>query len=187
VDELCDIVSRAIEGGVTAVQFREKSATPQFCTKAAARLWEICRRGAVPLIINADVLARCPSLEGDGVHHNARTFVPREAAKGVVGYSAHRLEEAQSAFAAGADFCTISPVYDTPTKQGVLPAVGLQELRRWRAYLSGQTLVALGGIDATNAAAVIHAGADGIAVMRAIMEAEDPMAAAQMLRAAVVA
>ena len=100
----------------------------------------------------------------------------------LIGYSAHSLAEAQGAFASGAHFVTMSPVFDTPSKRGILSPCGTAILGEARRTLEGRPVVALGGISLRNAPAVLEAGADGIAVMRAVMGAPDPFAAAKELR-----
>ncbi|MGI8907926.1 MAG: thiamine phosphate synthase [Candidatus Sumerlaeaceae bacterium] len=181
--ELERIVSQALQGGVTAVQFREKCAAPSFCVKAFARLSAICREHAAPLLLNADLLGRFELLhEPDGVHFSERTLPlhAHEVAR-LAGYSAHNLEEASHAVEHGVDFCTLSPIFETPSKAGLLPPLGLEALREARRASPQLTIVALGGIDETNAAGCIRAGASGIAVMRAIMNSDDPLDAARRL------
>lgn len=86
----------------------------------------------------------------------------------------------------GADYLGVGPIYPTPTKADAGPAIGLEGLRQIRAAVR-LPLVAIGGIHAGNAAEVIRAGADGVAVVSAIMAADDPRAAAAALLKAVMA
>ncbi|MCX7019207.1 MAG: thiamine phosphate synthase [Candidatus Sumerlaeota bacterium] len=99
----------------------------------------------------------------------------------VIGYSAHEISEARIALECGADFVTMSPVYPTPSKQGILEARGPEWIRKARTSLAGARIIALGGISVENAADVMRAGASGIAVIRAIMAAPDPSEAARRL------
>jgi thiamine-phosphate pyrophosphorylase len=97
-----------------------------------------------------------------------------------IGVSVSTVAEARAAEADGADYLGVSPVFDTPTKRDTPRAAGLEGLRRIRAA-TRLPLVAIGGIHAGNAAAVRAAGADGLAVVSAIMAAPDPAAAARQL------
>ena len=92
---------------------------------------------------------------------------------GLIGVSAHDLDEARRAAEQGADYITLSPIFPSASKPGYGPALGLDGLRRVAARLAIPT-VALGGIDADNAAACLEAGAKGVAVMGAVMAAADP-------------
>jgi len=146
----------------------------------------------VPLLLNADLLtctndmSLCP-----GLHCSSRTLaavVARPKARlnlrgdMLLGYSAHTVEEARDAVLSGAQFVTIGPVFDTPSKQGVLSACGVGVIAQTRLAVPDAAVVALGGLNESNAAQAMRAGADGIAVVRAIMNAPDPRAAAARLR-----
>lgn len=169
---------------MTAVQFREKTAAPSLCSKAYAHLSRICTDYGAPLLLNADLLGRCDlETPPEAVHFNERTLPPHPHEAAVIaGYSAHVVEEAEHAFAHGVDFCTFSPIFETPSKSDFLPAIGVEQMRSARAAIPAGSLIALGGIDSSNAAQCVEAGADGVAVMRAIMSAADPEAAARELR-----
>ena len=101
----------------------------------------------------------------------------------LVGYSAHSIEEARTVLGRGADYVTLSPVFETPGKAGLLAPVGTGLFSVARALLPRAVLVGLGGIDESNAGEVVRAGADGVAVIRAIMSSTDPRASARRLRA----
>lgn len=181
-----EIVEQAIAGGVTAVQFREKCSAPSTCTRAFARLSKLCRDRKVPLLLNADMLGRFDvQSEYDGVHYSERTLpLHADAAGHLSGYSAHTVEEGLLAVTRGVRFLALSPIFDTPSKKGILESTGLPFLSETRKNLPKHTLLALGGITAENAGQCVQAGADGVAVIRAIMESSDPCAAAGKLRAA---
>jgi thiamine-phosphate pyrophosphorylase len=141
----------------------------------------VTRRLGVPLVVNdrPDLAALC---EADFVHVG-QDDLPVAAARsfGVgVGQSTHAPEEID---AAEADYIGVGPVHATPTKEG-RPAVGL-ELVRYAAAHARQPWFAIGGIDETNVAEVVAAGATRIAVVRAIGDAQDPESAAAALRAVV--
>lgn len=181
---LAETVRRAVEGGVTCVQLRAKTASARALLAQARELLALLRPRGVPLIVN-DRLDIALAAGADGVHvgqddlpcADARRLAPPGF---LVGVSVGTAAEALAAAAAGASYLGVSPVFDTPTKRDTPPATGLEGLRRIRAATS-LPLVAIGGIHAGNAAAVRAAGADGLAVVSAIMTAADPAAAARRL------
>lgn len=181
--ELIDRVARGIEGGVTAVQFREKGCAPTMCSKAIEGLSALCSDAGVPLFLNADLMGRF-EVSGliNGYHYSERTLPLSLRPPGRVhGYSAHDPGDAVTAYRHGASFCTLSPIYSTPSKQGIMNPLGLEALGKARKLLPEKPILALGGINPDNAGLCLEAGASGIAVIRAIMAAEDPKEAAQKL------
>jgi len=99
----------------------------------------------------------------------------------VLGVSAGTVEEALEARAAGADYIGVGPIFATPTKPDAGEPVGIEGLRRIREAVD-LPLVAIGGIDASNAARVLEAGADGIAVISAVSAADNMEMAVERLR-----
>jgi thiamine-phosphate pyrophosphorylase len=99
----------------------------------------------------------------------------------LIGLSVENPEQVRAAADMPVDYLGVSPVFSTPSKQDTAPALGLEGLRAMRA-LTDLPLIAIGGIDLNNAAQVLAAGADGLAVVRALCAAPDPVAAAQALR-----
>ena len=181
---LTERVERGIAGGATAVQFREKNGGPTICARGFEAVSKVCEAANVPLFLNADLLGRF-ELNGPmtGIHYSDRTLPARPSPRcSATGYSAHGTDDAVSAFKYDIDFCTLSPIYATPSKAGILDPIGIETIREARQQLPGRTLIALGGIDASNAERCMEAGADGIAVIRAIMAADDPEKAASHLR-----
>jgi thiamine-phosphate pyrophosphorylase len=183
-----DIVAAAVAGGVTCVQLREKNCgTRQFVAEARA-VRELLAGTNVPLIIN-DRLDVALAVKADGVHlgqtdmdiDDARRLVGRDM---LIGISAECVEDAVRAEAKGADYVGISPVFSTPTKTDTAPALGLDGVARIRAAVS-LPLVGIGGIGPGNAAQVIQAGCDGVAVVSAIVSAPDPRQAAAKLKAVI--
>jgi len=178
------IVAEAVAGGVTCVQLREKHAESRAYYERARALRERLRPLGIPLIIN-DRLDIALAAGADGVHLGQGDLPCVEARRiagpnFLIGISVSTTAEAQAAARDGADYLGISPIFDTPTKTDTPPATGIDGLRAIRAAVS-LPLVAIGGIKAENAAAVVRAGADGIAVVSAIMAAADPRAAARAL------
>jgi thiamine-phosphate pyrophosphorylase len=178
--DLPRFLESAVRGGVDVVQVREKELPDGELLARLQTAREITRKLGVPLVVNdrADLAVLC---EADLVHVG-QDDLPVAAARGfglAVGLSTHAPAEIDRA---DADYIGVGPVHATPTKQG-RPAVGL-DLVRYAARNAQQPWFAIGGIDASNAAAVVAAGARRIAVVRAIGDAEDPERAAAELRAA---
>lgn len=175
LDELLDA---AIAGGVDLVQIREKQLPDGALLEALATAREVTARHGVPLVVNdrADLAI----LAGADFVHVGHEDIPVEKARlfGLpVGLSTHSRGEID---AAAADYIAVGPVFATPTKEG-RPPVGL-ELVEYAARHARQPWFAIGGIDESNAAAVVGAGATRLAVLRAITEARDPELAARRLR-----
>lgn len=184
---LATIVAEAVAGGASVVQYREKTGAPRSMIEGARALRAILP-SHVPLIVNdrLDVALACGA---DGVHVGQDDIPCIEVRRIggpdlIVGVSVSTVEEAARAEREGADYLGISPVFATPTKTDTPAATGLDGLRLIRAAVR-LPLVAIGGIHAGNAEQVMRAGADGVAVVSAIMAAADPRAAAAALAAAV--
>ena len=106
-----------------------------------------------------------------------------EGYSGLIGYSAHSGVEAADAFAQGADFVTLSPVFPTNSKFSSGPVLGLDAFER-ELTVAGGPVYALGGVGAANASACVERGAHGVALIGAILGADDPAQAAREVRAA---
>jgi thiamine-phosphate pyrophosphorylase len=154
---------RAVAAGSTVVQLRVKASTPVVVERGHG----FTERG-VTFVVNDDVEAAI-RLDADGVHlGQADEGAERARAHGLwLGRSVATVEQA---VAAEADYLGAGPVWETPSKADADPAIGLEGLRRICAAVD-VPVVAIGGIDAANAAACIEAGAAGVAVIRA---ATDP-------------
>jgi thiamine-phosphate pyrophosphorylase len=179
-----EIVQAAVTGGTTLVQLREKEATTrQFVTKAL-ELRKLLNDAGVPLIIN-DRVDVALAARADGVHLGAADM-PYQMAReilgqaAIIGVSVESVEEAVAVSTSGPDYIAVSPVFATGTKPDHAPPLGLEGLREVRARVP-ERIIAIGGITAENAADVIAAGADGIAVVTALTLAENPAAAARDL------
>lgn len=181
--DLTDRVVRGIAGGATAVQFREKNGGPTLCSRAFESIAAACADAGIPLFLNADLVGRF-ELNGPlaGFHYNDRTLpLHPDTVAEAVGYSAHAPDDAVTAFSHHVHFCTLSPIFATPSKSGILNPIGIKAIREARKRLNDKVIVALGGVNETNAEQCLRAGASGIAVIRAIMAADDPAAAATRL------
>ena len=181
-----DIVRAAVAGGVTCVQLREKEcSTRQFVAEARA-VRELLAGTGVPLIIN-DRIDVALAVDASGVHLGQTDMHIADARRVVgssmlIGISAECVEDAVRAQAEGADYIGISPVFATPTKTDTAPALGLHGIALIRAAVS-LPLVGIGGVKPGNAADVLRAGCDGVAVVSAIVSAPDPQQAAAELKA----
>jgi len=180
------LVDAAVRGGVTAVQVREKRCTTREFLRLAREVKEVLAGRGVPLLIN-DRVDVALAAGADGVHLGQSDLPVADARRllgddALIGLSVETAEQADEAEASGADYLGVSPVFRTPTKIDTLAEWGLDGLRALRAR-SKRVLVAIGGINESNAADVIRAGADGLAVVSAICAAPDPREAARRLRA----
>ena len=182
-----DVLEPALAGGVDVVQLRDKRASAEQLVAAAQLARPLCDAAGALLILN-DRPDLVQAAGADGCHvgqDDMEPAVARERAGGaaLVGQSTHFPDEVAGATVA--DYIGVGPVYATPTKPGRHP-VGV-ELVRFAAFHAPVPFFAIGGIDTSNVAEVVDAGADRIAVVRAIAEAADPRAAAEQLRAALPA
>ena len=179
-ERLAELIEAAVRGGVDIVQVREKSLPDGELLAALQDARDVTRRLGVPLVVN-DRPDLAVLVEADYVHVG-QDDLPVAAARRLglrAGLSTHAPEELDRA---DADYAGVGPVYATPTKEG-RPAVGL-ELVRYAAAHARLPWFAIGGIDASNVRDVVAAGAERIAVVRAIGDAPDPERAAAELRAA---
>jgi thiamine-phosphate pyrophosphorylase len=170
VDEL-EVARVAVENGATVVQWRLKDAPRVDVVERGRATRSLCARHGVPFIVNDDVEAAL-MLGADGVHLG-RDDQGADTAKEhglMLGLSAATVDEAQAAEAQGADYVGAGPIWATPSKPDADAPLGLDGLRELCAEVSAP-VVAIGGVDATNAADCIRAGAAGVAVIRAARDA----------------
>nr|WP_321468146.1 thiamine phosphate synthase [uncultured Desulfobulbus sp.] len=181
------IVAAAVRGGVTCVQLREKHcSTREFVAEARMVKTMLDRlEPRIPLIIN-DRLDVALAIGADGVHLGQSDMDIEDARRLVgptmiIGISAESVADALDAQRHGADYLGISPVFATPTKTDTAEPLGLEGIRAIRAAVS-LPLVGIGGIHQGNAAEVMRAGTDGVAVVSAIVGANCPRSAAQSIK-----
>ncbi len=157
----------AVDGGATVVQLRCKGATTHELVEVGGPFSEL----EATFLVNDDVEAAI-ELRADGVHLGREdTGAERALGAGLLlGLSAASLDEARAAEQAGAAYVGAGPVWPTPSKPDADPAIGLDGLAEICEAVS-IPVVAIGGIDATNAADCIRAGASGVAVIRAARDA----------------
>jgi len=180
-----DIVREAVAGGVTCVQLREKNCDTQEFIAEAEKLHALLKPLRVPLIINDNVEVAL-AVGAEGVHLGQQDMAIAEAKllgppSWVIGISSESLEDAICAEREGADYIGVSPVFSTPTKTDTAPPLGLEGLRQIRSAVR-IPLVAIGGIHIGNVCEVIRTGADGVAVVSAIVSADSPRKAAFALQ-----
>ena len=180
------VVEAAVRGGARVVQLREKTLATRAFVERARALKALLSPLGVPLIINdrLDVALACGA---DGVHVGQDDLSPEDVRRwlphALVGLSIERIDQLAEAERLPVDYYGASPVFTTATKADTAPALGLEGLRALRER-SRRPLVAIGGIDEHNAAQVMAAGADALAVVSALCTAPDPEAAARRLCAA---
>lgn len=193
--DLAARVEAAVRGGVDIVQLRDKLAAPGELLPLAEELRGICASGGALFTVNDDAeLARASGADGvhlgqgDGPLDSAREILGPEddnaaaaAAVVVVGRSAGSVDEALAAVEEGADYLGVGAVYATPTKpEGEVAGLALvRELAERRLPVP---FFAIGGVTLETASEVASAGAWGFAVVRAVLDADDPGAAAHELR-----
>jgi thiamine-phosphate pyrophosphorylase len=180
-----DLLEAALAGGVDIVQLRLKDADDEEIVAAGPVFRAACDRHGALFVLNdrPDLVEACGA---DGVHVGQEDESPARARAVVgpgriVGLSTHSEEQLEAAMEEPVDYVAVGPVFETPTKPG-RPAVGL-ELVRVAAATTRLPWFAIGGIDVENASDVVAAGAERLAVVRAIRNAGDPGAAARALRA----
>jgi len=182
-----DVLDAALRGGVDIVQLRAKELPDDELVHVAEPFRRACERHGALFVLNdrPDLVERCGA---DGVHVGQDDAPVAEARRLVgpdrlVGLSTHAREQLENA--GDADYVGVGTIFATPTKPGD-GAVGL-DLVRIARYAAPVPWFAIGGIDRSNVGELVKAGASGIAVVRAVRDADDPEAAARELRAALPA
>jgi thiamine-phosphate pyrophosphorylase len=185
--DLVALAEAAVRGGATVVQLRGKALSYREFLDLGLRAAGRLAGTGVPLIVNdrVDVALACGA---DGVHLGQEDM-PLAAARRVmgpdriIGISVNTAGEAAAAEAGGADYVGAGPAFATSTKDTGLPLLGPEGVRAIKRAV-GIPVVAIGGISASNAAEIGRAGADGIAVISAILGAPDARRAAEELKKA---
>ena len=169
-------VAGLVDGGAKLVQFRGKGLPDRRFLELAAEALAAARRGGAMLVVNdrPDVAL---ILGADGVHLGQDDLDPRDVRGllppgALLGVSTHDLPQLERASGAPVDYVAIGPVFPTRTKAAPEPVVGVEMVRRARA-LTSWPLVAIGGITESNAGSVVDAGADGVAVVSALLAEAD--------------
>ena len=183
-----DVLEEALQAGVTIFQFREKgdgALTGQKYEQFARKCQTLCKTYNVPFIVNDDV-ELAVALQADGVHigqddEKARK-VREKIGNGILGISAHSLEEVAEAVKNGADYVGIGPVFPTKSKADAKSPVGTALLEQVVTKFPDLPAVAIGGITEERASAVLQTGIDGIAVISAICESPSIQTTVKLLK-----
>ena len=167
-------VSMAVACGVSVVQYRNKNAKTREMYEEAVRLREICRDTLFLINDRVDIAL---AVNADGVHLG-QSDMPCGAArkllgdKKIIGITVHNLAEAVEAESVGADYLGVSPIFQTATKPDAGKPAGISLIEEIRANVD-IPLIAIGGIDHSNAIDVIRAGADGLCAISSVVAKED--------------
>ncbi|MFJ8089049.1 thiamine phosphate synthase [Lysinibacillus sp. NPDC095746] len=174
-----NVLEKALQSGITMFQFREKgpkTLTGQAYEDFARECQKLCQQYHVPFIVNDDVELAI-KLRADGVHIGQEDFpvsmVRNKIGNMILGVSVHSQAELQTALQYGADYVGIGPIFSTTSKSDANPPSGTNFLQQARMQYPDLPIVAIGGINCSNAPIVFKAGADGIAVISAICQSED--------------
>jgi len=173
--DILEVASEVIRGGARVIQLRDKARTIRELYPVALELARLANENSALFVVN-DSVELAMAVGADGVHLGQGDFPLKAARKAVgdemlIGISTHCLEEAIAAQEEGADYIGYGPMYKTSTKDAGVPK-GVEGLRAIRERII-IPIVAIGGINANNAAEVITAGADAVAVISAVSEADD--------------
>ena len=185
--DLEEILDATIAGGCRMIQLREKEWPTGRLLPLAERLRDRCRRSGVTFIVN-DRVDLAVAVDADGVHLGQDDLPPRVARPllrpgMLLGRSTHSVAQARQAQVDGADYIAVGSMFPTQTKPD-FELVGPELLRAVRPETRA-LLVGIGGITRENVAQVIHAGADGVAVISGVCGAVDPAAATREFLAAI--
>ena len=181
---LLSSVEEALKSGVKAVQLREKDLGTRELLDMAYMMRELTNKYNAKLFIN-DRVDIALAVEANGVHLGQNSIPPHAVRKAVnasrithhasrflIGVSAHSMEEAEQAEKEGADFITLGPVYETPSKLKYGQPLGVDIIRKAKAEIS-IPVFAIGGIKQDRIKEVMDAGADGIALISGILGARN--------------
>jgi len=166
-------VKRLIAGGAALIQLRDKQASSRAFYSDAQAAIQIARAAGVKLIIN-DRVDIALALRADGVHLG-QSDMPVEAARrilgeqAVIGFSTHNLEQIRRALSLPISYLAFGPIFPTASKLNPDPVAGLNQLKRVREMSLPTPVVAIGGINISNALDVLNAGASSVAVISAVL------------------
>lgn len=186
--DVLTVAAEALAGGATVIQLRNKTASTRILVEEGLALRALTRERGALLIVN-DRIDVALAVEADGAHVGQDDMPVAQARRllgpnAILGVSAANRQEAEEAIAEGADYLGVGPIFPSLGKVDAGPATGVHLLTELASY-STIPLVAIGGITTENATEVMQAGASGVAVITAVVYAEDIQAAARQLRQAV--
>jgi thiamine-phosphate pyrophosphorylase len=180
-----EVIQKAVRGGVTIVQLREKQATTRVFYQEGLQIRDYLKTRNIPLIIN-DRIDIALALDADGVHLG-QDDMPIDVARKIlgpqkiIGASVFTSEEAKTAEALGADYLGLSPIFTTETKPELVGQIGIEGIPSLKEAVQ-TPVVGIGSMSQANAYEAVKAGLDGVAVVSAICSNEDPRAAAEEIK-----
>ena len=178
------VLAQALDGGVNAIQLREKDLAGKELFLLAEKTRKLTQRYQASLLIN-DRIDVALAVDADGVQLG-KTSMPIQTARDllgprrVIGFSTHSLEESREAEQAGANFVLFGPIYFTPSKANFGAPQGPDALKKIVEKIA-LPVYAIGGINAANIAAVRRTGSRGVALISAVMSAADPKDASETI------
>lgn len=178
-----EILKKVIEGGIKAVQYRDKKNSKRKILETAFKLKEICQKYNVLFLIN-DYLDVALAVEADGIHSGEKDLPVKSARKilpfdKIIGCSVRNLKEAKKAEKEGADYLSIGAVYPSLTKEDatlVKPSL-IKEVKNKISL----PVIAIGGINENNLKEVMKLGVDGVAIARAVLDNPNPKIAVKRI------
>ena len=181
-----EVAEALIKGGAKIIQFRDKSRDKSERLSITQGLKDLCSRHGVLFIVN-DYIGLALATDADGLHLGQKdlpVLLARRllAIDKLIGCSVHSVEQALAAQSSGADYLAVGSIYPTSSKEGAV-VVGLDGLRQIKQAVK-LPLVAIGGINKDNAAEVLDAGADAVAIISAILDKDDVTQATRQIIAA---
>lgn len=180
-----EVAEAALAGGATVIQFRDKEMKDSEGIVVCREIYKLTKKKGVSFIVN-DRVEVVKAVDADGVHlgqedmsfSSARRILGKEK---IIGISVETVEQALKAVEGGADYLGIGPIYPTTTKPDAGKALGIARLKEIRESVN-IPIVAIGGINENNLEEVLRAGADGVAVISAIVSAPDITEACRKLK-----
>lgn len=193
---LTEVVEAALQGGVKAVQLREKDLSAKELFELARRMRDLTKQYGARFFIN-DRLDIALAVEADGVHLGQKSFSAGDvkhflnnashithhahASRLLIGVSTHSLAETKKAEEDGADFITLGPIFYTAYKAGYGKPLGVEAIKKVKTEIK-IPVFAIGGIKKENVKDVMQKGADGVAVISAVIAADEPAKAVREMR-----
>jgi thiamine-phosphate pyrophosphorylase len=185
---LVSLLQRVLTAGAPAIQLRERDLSARELVTLAREAQAVTASRRSQLLIN-DRIDVALALEGVGVHLRGNSLpvsVARQllGAQRLLGVSVHAVEEVLSAESQGADYIVLGPIYETPSKQMFGPPLGIHTLEK-ACRLVRIPIIGIGGVTAARAREMRRAGAFGVAVITAVLGADDVESATRELLDAV--
>ncbi len=179
------VIEQCIMSGVTVLQYRAKEKTSREMLREAERLREMTKKHGIPLIIN-ERMDLALAVDADGVHMGQDDLTYEKAKRylgdRIIGISSSTYKQAKEAIENGADYIGHGPIFPTPTKKDAHPACGMKSIADIRIEFPDAKIIAIGGINLENSERVIKAGADGFAVVSAVLGSVDPSGAVKRFK-----